>query len=98
MSSRLGRTMTRHKRRPDDEASSPKLKRAKVSSEKSESKNLKGVPVPSTSAMTLDEIDFPRGGGTTLTPLEFKTIRAEGVREADQELFAVSDLIVMVKD
>ncbi|KAG9314209.1 hypothetical protein JVU11DRAFT_4995 [Chiua virens] len=37
--------------------------------------------------MTLDEIDFPRGGGTTLTPLEVKTIRAEAVREADQELF-----------
>ena len=36
-----------------------------------------------------DEIDFPRGGGTSFTPLEFKTIRAEAVKEANEELFEV---------
>lgn len=89
--------MMGHKRRLEDGASVQKSKKTKLSSEKSEKKTHKGDPVPSTSAMTLEEIDFPRGGGTTLTPLEVKTVRAEAVREADQELFAVSVPIV-VKD
>ncbi|KAI9461748.1 hypothetical protein HD554DRAFT_2323642 [Boletus coccyginus] len=79
--------MAGHKRRLDDGAFVQKSKKTKLS-EKSEKKTHSGDSVPSTSAMTLEEIDFPRGGGTTLTPLEVKTIRAEGVREADQELFA----------
>lgn len=89
--------MAGHKRRFDDGAFVQKSKKTKVSSEKSEKETHKGHSAPSTSAMTLEEIDFPRGGGTTLTPLEVKTIRAEAVREADQELFAVSGPIV-VKD
>jgi rRNA biogenesis protein RRP5 len=36
-----------------------------------------------------DDVDFPRGGGTTFTPLEVKTLRAEAVKEADTELFGV---------
>lgn len=36
-----------------------------------------------------DEVDFPRGGGTSFTPLEVKTIRAEAVKEANEELFQV---------
>lgn len=82
--------MTGHKRRLDDGPSGQKSKKAKLASGKSESKNHKRDPVPSTSTMTVDGIDFPRGGGTTLTPLEVKTIRAEAVREAEQELFGVS--------
>ncbi|KAF9040398.1 nucleic acid-binding protein [Hymenopellis radicata] len=39
------------------------------------------------SKLTPNEIDFPRGGGTSFTPLEVKTIRAEALKEADQELF-----------
>ena len=89
--------MVGHKRRLDDGAFVQKSKKTKLSSEKSEKKTHKGDSIPSTSAMTLEEIDFPRGGGTTLTPLELKTVRAEAVREADQELFAVSGPIV-VKD
>ncbi|KAF8560198.1 hypothetical protein OG21DRAFT_1401925 [Imleria badia] len=81
--------MAGHKRRLDDGASVQKSKKTKLSSDQSEKKAHKRDPVPSTSAMTLEEIDFPRGGGTTLTPLEVKTIRAEAVKEADQELFAV---------
>ncbi|KAF9015563.1 U3 snoRNP-associated protein Rrp5 [Cyathus striatus] len=34
-----------------------------------------------------EEVDFPRGGGTSFTPLEVKTIRAEAVKEADEKLF-----------
>ena len=89
--------MAGHKRSLDDGTSVQKSKKTKLSSEKSGKKTHKGDPVPSTSATTLEEIDFPRGGGTTLTPLEVKTVRAEAVREADRELFAVSDPIV-VKD
>jgi rRNA biogenesis protein RRP5 len=89
--------MAGHKRPLDDGTSAQKSKKTKLSSEKSDKKTDKGDPVPSTSAMTLEEIDFPRGGGTTLTPLEVKTVRAEAVREADQELFGVSGPIV-VKD
>jgi rRNA biogenesis protein RRP5 len=40
------------------------------------------------------EVDFPRGGGTSFTPLEVKTIRAEGVKEANEELF---DVIVLIQ-
>lgn len=36
-----------------------------------------------------EEVDFPRGGGTSFTPLEVKAIRAEAVKEANEELFEV---------
>ncbi|KAJ7431840.1 hypothetical protein B0H11DRAFT_839096 [Mycena galericulata] len=39
------------------------------------------------SKLVSDEVDFPRGGGTTFTPLEVKAIRAEAVKEANAELF-----------
>jgi len=46
-----------------------------------------GEPVkPAVSKLVAEEIDFPRGGGTALTPLEYKNIRAEAVKEADAEL------------
>ncbi|KAF8445766.1 U3 snoRNP-associated protein Rrp5 [Boletus edulis BED1] len=80
--------MAGHKHRLDDDGTSvQKSKKTKLLSDKPEKKTHKRDSVPSTSAMTLDAIDFPRGGGSTLTPLEVKTIRAEAVREADQELF-----------
>lgn len=41
------------------------------------------------SSLTSEEIDFPRGGGTSFTPIEVKAIRAEAVQEADNELFEV---------
>ncbi|KAJ6604467.1 hypothetical protein DFH09DRAFT_1122792 [Mycena vulgaris] len=39
------------------------------------------------SKLVSDEVDFPRGGGTSFTPLEVKAIRAEAVKEANAELF-----------
>ena len=42
------------------------------------------------STVQADDVDFPRGGGTTFTPLEVKTLRAEAAKEADKELFGVS--------
>jgi rRNA biogenesis protein RRP5 len=47
---------------------------------------------PSASKLVSQEVDFPRGGGTTFTPLEVKAIRAEAVKEANNELFEVKNL------
>lgn len=41
-----------------------------------------------TSALMADEGDFPRGGGTTLTPLEYKEVRDEGRKEAEKDVEA----------
>ena len=38
-----------------------------------------------------DEIDFPRGGGSSFTPLEQRAIRAEALKEADEEIFKVRE-------
>ncbi|KAJ7596847.1 hypothetical protein C8J56DRAFT_918480 [Mycena floridula] len=42
---------------------------------------------PSEPSVLTEEVDFPRGGGTSFTPLEVKSIRAEGLKEANEELF-----------
>jgi rRNA biogenesis protein RRP5 len=42
------------------------------------------------SALVADETDFPRGGGTSLTPLELKETREAGKKEAELEVAAVS--------
>ncbi|KAF9244529.1 hypothetical protein BU15DRAFT_85908 [Melanogaster broomeanus] len=82
--------MPGHKRPLDDGSSVQKSKKTKVSSERVEKKMDKERPGPSTSAVTMEELDFPRGGGTSLTPLEVKAIRAEAAHEADQELFSAA--------
>jgi hypothetical protein len=41
------------------------------------------------SILNAEDIDFPRGGGSALTPLEHKETRAEGVKEAEMEIFKV---------
>ena len=67
-----------------DEASGPKAKKTKVEKTKKKDK-----PAVVTSTLVSEDVDFPRGGGTSFTPLEVKAIRAEGAQEADQELFKV---------
>jgi rRNA biogenesis protein RRP5 len=43
-------------------------------------------PAPSfPSSLQSDETDFPRGGGSSLTALEYKQVRDEGRREAEDE-------------
>ncbi|KAE9408289.1 U3 snoRNP-associated protein Rrp5 [Gymnopus androsaceus JB14] len=49
------------------------------------------APTAAASNLTADEVDFPRGGGTSFTPLEVKAIRAEAVKEANDELFTESE-------
>jgi rRNA biogenesis protein RRP5 len=65
----------------------PSARKVKKSRFLDEGKN--ASPLQSTSNHLSTEIDFPRGGGTSFTPLELKTIRAEAVKEAERELFAV---------
>ncbi|PVF94509.1 hypothetical protein CPB86DRAFT_43532 [Serendipita vermifera] len=51
----------------------------------------KGPSVAKSSLALSEEIDFPRGGGSSLTPLELKETRAEGIREADSQIFKDSN-------
>ena len=55
-----------------------------------EKKRKSGAQVPvQTPSGPSDEVDFPRGGGTSFTPAEVKTIRAEAQREANEDIFKV---------
>ncbi len=77
--------------RDSSQSSGPSNKKPKIAKEKVDSTE-DGKP---TSKMSLvnartDEIDFPRGGGTTLNPMEYKMLRDEARREVDEELFMVS--------
>jgi rRNA biogenesis protein RRP5 len=78
--------MPSQKRLLDSGTSSHKAKRAKLSNN---GKTRNEPPLESLSGLASADIDFPRGGGTSFTPLEVKTIRAEAVREANEELFGV---------
>ena len=77
------------KRVLEESGGHPKAKKSKLdnASKKTQEKTQKDTQPAST--LLTDEVDFPRGGGTTLTPLEVKTLRAEAAKEADSELFAV---------
>lgn len=85
------------KKRGLDDATSPKAKKVKPAEggadkkEKKEKKASRKVDKPAQLQYTIvpEEIDFPRGGGTTYTPQEVKAIRAEAIQEAEEELFKV---------
>jgi rRNA biogenesis protein RRP5 len=88
------------KKRSLEEASSPrakKIKPAKGSADKKERKEKKAGQKaeklePLQHTIVPEEIDFPRGGGTSYTPQEVKAIRAEAIQEAEEELFKVREL------
>ena len=82
--------MAAGKKRVLDDAASPKAKKTKTEDHAKKSKEKAVRPPEAASALVSDDIDFPRGGGTSLTPLEVKTLRAEAAKEADKELFDVS--------
>ncbi|KIY51212.1 nucleic acid-binding protein [Fistulina hepatica ATCC 64428] len=46
--------------------------------------------VPHASSLTADEVDFPRGGGTSFTPVEVKAIHAEAQKEAREDVIATA--------
>jgi hypothetical protein len=52
-------------------------------------------PVQFISNLMNEEVDFPRGGGTSLTAAEVKAIQAEATQEANEELFAVSSAVLL---
>jgi rRNA biogenesis protein RRP5 len=80
------------KKRSLEGAASPKAKKSKLaadaSTDKKEKKAKIGKPLERASNVVPEEIDFPRGGGTTFTAQEVKAIRAEAMKEAD-DLFKV---------
>ena len=80
------------KRVLDETSGTPKAKKTKTEQPKKSKDKAEKPPQP-VSTLVSDDIDFPRGGGTTLTPLEVKTLRAEAAKEADKELFAVRCLV-----
>ena len=91
---------TASKKRVLDDASTPRSKKTKVddSSKKSKTPKQDNPPQPASSLLT-EDVDFPRGGGTTFTPVEVKAIRAEAAKEAEDEIFQVilrSDLGTLV--
>jgi hypothetical protein len=86
--------MATPKRARDDLSSEPKNKRVKFSKPEQDKID---TPLQSTSNLSRVEVDFPRGGGTSFTPLEVKTIRAEAVKEANDEMFKVSRLHGIVR-
>jgi hypothetical protein len=77
--------MISKKRGLEEASSSQKSKKPKKQDEPSRE------PAPKASLLSAEEVDFPRGGGTSLTALEVKAARAEAVREADAELFEEKD-------
>jgi rRNA biogenesis protein RRP5 len=84
------------KKRNLEDNTSPKAKKPKLAAEVSPDKKQKKIkakvkadkPLETASNVVPGEIDFPRGGGTTLTPQEVKAIRVEAMTEAD-DLFKV---------
>jgi len=70
------------------EGTSPKKIKLASKPEKKRKPKSAQVPVQAPSGLT-DEVDFPRGGGTSITPVEVKTIRAEAQREANEDIFRV---------
>ena len=62
-----------------------KRKRLKISG------NAEEQTISAPSILRPEEVDFPRGGGTSFTPVEYKTIRTEALKELKEEnIFKVS--------
>ena len=83
--------MAKTKKRPLEDAgegTSPKKIKLASKPEKKRKSEASQVPVQTLSGPN-EEVDFPRGGGTTLTPAEVKSIRAEAQREANEDIFKV---------
>jgi hypothetical protein len=76
------------KRVLDEGSSTRKAKKIKFADEDNSGK-AKEQPLMPPSNLTTEEVDFPRGGGSSFTPIEVKALRAEALREADSELFEV---------
>ncbi|CAL1695136.1 unnamed protein product [Somion occarium] len=79
---------TTSKKRVLDEAAAPKAKKTKVDDSPKKGKSAQHEkPLQPTSNLLTEEVDFPRGGGTSFTPVEVKAIRAEALKEAEDQIF-----------
>ena len=93
--------MVSQKRALDDSSSTQKAKKrkgqdgdkAKDSTKKTQTQDHQPLTRPAASLLNAEEIDFPRGGGSSLTALEVKAIRAEGAKEAE-DLFKVCPVLL----
>jgi len=65
----------------------------KIAKDKKSKKRDAGGAEQTSAPLPLEELDFPRGGGTSFTPVEVKAIRAEAVKEANEELFKVCRIV-----
>ena len=77
------------KRGIEESAGAPKAKKTRVEDKQKKTKATTSEPSAHASNLVQEDVDFPRGGGTSFTPLEVKAIRAEAAQEANQELFSV---------
>lgn len=84
-------TMPGTKRVLEGDSCAPRAKKTKLADQAKGRANEQ--PGKLDSKLTAEEVDFPRGGGSSFTPLEVKTIRAEAFQEANDELFEVRQLI-----
>ncbi|KAF7799308.1 hypothetical protein EIP86_010540 [Pleurotus ostreatoroseus] len=75
------------KRARDDTSGTPKAKKSRVDNKQTKQKTDSEKPHQPPTTLLTEDVDFPRGGGTSFTALEVKAIRAEAAKEADQELF-----------
>jgi rRNA biogenesis protein RRP5 len=75
------------KKRSQPGGSSPSAKKARTGIKGSDrAERAKPAPMPSFKSSLLgEEVDFPRGGGSSLTAFETKQARNEGMREAEAE-------------
>lgn len=85
------------KRSLDGSAQIPKAKKSKLdnSSKKPKTSKEEKAPQPPSTVLA-EDVDFPRGGGTSFTALEVKAIRAEAVKEANDELFQVRNTPIIL--
>ncbi|KAI5124164.1 hypothetical protein M0805_000972 [Coniferiporia weirii] len=72
--------MSGRKRSSETISSAVQRKRARISDAPEEKKQ-----VPAPSVLRPEEVDFPRGGGTSFTPVEYKAIKAEALKELNEE-------------
>jgi rRNA biogenesis protein RRP5 len=89
---------TKGKKRSADDASRPAAKKSKSSSSSAPAPAAAAAAsaptsIPYKSSLVSEEVDFPRGGGSTLTPLEFKEATNEARREADADALVEVSLV-----
>lgn len=82
------------KRALDDASGTPRAKKSKLENKQTKQKIDTEKPSQPPPTLVAEDVDFPRGGGTSFTALEVKALRAEAAQEADEELFKVRAILL----